>query len=246
MPRKKHIAVDGLSRLPELPLVPVRDTVLYPRLMSPLTVGRERSIRAIEAAMAKNQFIVVFLQRDPETQEPGADDLYTVGTEVAIGRMLRMPDGTTSLIGQAKSRVKLVEIVQTDPFLRARVMPIYETTDKKLATEALMRAVLALYEKVVHLRPNLPDDAYVAAMNADQPGWLADLASSTLNLDLAKRQELLETLDPTTRLQKISILLAKELDVLELQSKIHNQVQEEVDKTQREFYLREQIGRAHV
>ncbi len=241
MPRKKHIAVDGSSKLPELPLVPVRDTVLYPRLMSPLTVGRERSIRAIETAMAKNQSIVVFLQRDPETQDPGVDDLYAIGTEVAIGRMLRMPDGTTSLIGQGKSRAKLVEIVQTDPFLRARVIPIYEPTDKKLPTEALMRAVLALYEKAVHFSPNLPDDAYVAAMNADTPGWLADLVGSTLNLELGKRQELLETLDPTTRLQKISILLAKELDVLELQSKIHNQVQEEVDKTQREFYLREQM-----
>lgn len=241
MPRKKQTAVDGLNRLLELPLVPVRDTVLYPHLMSPLTVGRERSIRAIEAAMAKDQSIVIFLQRDPETQDPSADDLYTIGTEVAIGRMLRMPDGTTSLIGRGKSRVKLVEIVQSDPFLRARVVPIYEPTDKKLSTEALMRAVLALYEKVVHFSPNLPDDAYVAAMNADTPAWLGDLVSSTLNLELGKRQELLETLDPTTRLQKISILLAKELDVLELQSKIHNQVQEEVDKTQREFYLREQM-----
>ncbi len=241
MPRKKQTAVDGSSQLPELPLVPVRDTVLYPHLMSPLTVGRERSIRAIEAAMAKDQSIVIFLQRDPETQDPVAEDLYTIGTEVAIGRMLRMPDGTTSLIGRGKSRVKLVEIVQSDPFLRARVMPIYEPTDKKLSTEALMRAVLALYEKVVHFSPNLPDDAYVAAMNADTPAWLGDLVGSTLNLELGKRQELLETLDPTTRLQKISILLAKELDVLELQSKIHNQVQEEVDKTQREFYLREQM-----
>jgi ATP-dependent Lon protease len=234
-------AVEELLNLPELPLVPVRDTVLFPHIMNPLVVGRDRSIRAVEAAMASNQRIVVFTQRDPEVADPGLDDLYSIGTEMTIGRMLRMPDGTTSVIGQGSARVKLIDVIQSEPYLRARVMPIYEPTDKPLATEALMRAVLALFEKAVHLSPTISDDAYVAAINADAPGWLADLTASTLNLDLAKRQELLETLDPTTRLQKISILLAKELDVLELQSKIHNQVQEEVDKTQREYYLREQM-----
>jgi ATP-dependent Lon protease len=247
MPKKNgaknlaRTAVEELLNLPELPLVPVRDTVIFPHLMSPLMVGRDRSIRAIEAATANDQRIVVFTQRDPEVIDPTLDDLYPVGTEMTIARMLRMPDGTTSVIGQGNLRVKLVDILETDPFLRARVMPIYEPVEKTLSTEALMRAVLALFEKAVHLSPNLPDDAYVAAINANTPGWLADLVGSTLNIELSKRQELLETLDPTTRLQKISILLAKELDVLELQSKIHSQVQEEVDKTQREYYLREQM-----
>ncbi|MBI4790259.1 MAG: endopeptidase La [Chloroflexi bacterium] len=234
-------AVEELLNLPELPLVPVRDTVIFPHLMSPLMVGRDRSIRAIEAAMAGDQRLVVFTQRDPEVADPSGNDLYTIGTEMTIGRMLRMPDGTTSVIGQGTTRVKLVDILDSEPYLRARVMPIYEPVDKSLPTEALMRAVLALFEKAIHLSPNLPDDAYVAAINANTPGWLADLVASSLNLELPKRQELLDTLDPTTRLQKISILLAKELDVLELQSKIHNQVQEEVDKTQREYYLREQM-----
>ena len=249
MPKKNGVkaralartAVEELLNLPELPLVPVRDTVIFPHLMSPLMVGRDRSIRAIEAAMAGDQRIVVFTQRDPEVTDPVGDDLHSIGTEMTIGRMLRMPDGTTSVIGQGNTRVKLIDIIDTEPYLRARVMPIYEPVDKALPTEALMRAVLALFEKAVHLSPNLPDDAYVAAINADTPGWLADLVASSLNLELNKRQELLDTLDPTTRLQKISILLAKELDVLELQSKIHNQVQEEVDKTQREYYLREQM-----
>jgi ATP-dependent Lon protease len=164
-----------------------------------------------------------------------------IGTEVSIGRMLRLPDGTTSVIAQGERRVSLLDVLQIEPHIRARVAPISETTEKKLPTEALMRAVLALFEKIVHLSPGIPDDAYVAAMNADLPGWLADLVASTLNLELPKRQELLETLDPTTRLEKISILLAKELDVLELQNKIHSQVQDEVDKSQREYYLREQM-----
>src|SRR5512135_2302966 len=239
--KSTRTAVEEILNLPELPLVPVRDTVIFPHLMSPVMVGRDRSIRAIEAAMAADQRIVVFTQRDPEIADPKLEDLYQVGTEMTIGRMLRMPDGTTSVIGQGNARVKLVDFVDNDPFIRARVMPIYEPVEKTLATEALMRAVLALFEKAVHLSPNLPDDAYVAAINANTPGWLADLVASSLNLDPHKRQELLETLDPAVRLQKISILLAKELDVLELQSKIHNQVQEEVDKTQREYYLREQM-----
>jgi ATP-dependent Lon protease len=232
---------DGQSHLPEFVLIPVRDTVIFPHLMSPLIVGRESSIRALETASATNQRVVIFLQRDPEVQEPGFDDLHATGSEIAIGRVLRMPDGTTSTIAQGSARVKLVAITQSEPFLRARVMPIQEPAEKSLTTEALMRAVLALFEKCVRLNQNLPDDAYIAAMNTDTPGWLADLIASTLNLEIAQRQELLETLDPITRLQKISILLAKEVDVLELQNKIHSKVQEEVDKSQREYYLREQM-----
>jgi len=241
---KKQLTLDAVADLPNLPvyaLVPVRDTVIFPHLMSPLAIGRERSIRAVEAALADNKPIIVFLQRDPEIQEPLVDDLFSIGTEVSVGRMLRMPDGTTNVITQGEARVRIVEIIQRDPYLCARVQPIREPIDKSLENEALMRAVLALFEKVVRLSQNMPDDAYVAAMNSDTPGWLADLIGSTLNLDLSKRQELLETIDPVVRLQKISVVLAKELDVLELQNKIHSQVQEEVDKSQREYYLREQI-----
>jgi len=247
MPKKKSgenkpaPVVEDISNLPVFALVPVRDTIIFPHLMSPLIVGRESSIRAVEAAMANNQRVVVFLQRDSEIQDPKPADLYTLGTEVSLGRMLRMPDGTTSVFAQGNTRVRLVETLQLEPFLRVRVAPIFEPFEKSMPTEALMRAVLALFEKTVRLSQNLPDDAYVAAMNADTPGWLADLVASALNMEIAQRQELLETLDPITRLQKISILLAKEVDVLELQNKIHSQVQDEVDKTQREYYLREQM-----
>jgi ATP-dependent Lon protease len=230
-----------LQSFRELALVPLRDTVIYPHMVNPLSIGRDRSIRALEAAVAENVPVAIFLQRDPELADPGIDDLHAIGTEAIVGRTLRMPDGTTSVIAQGNARVKLIEIIQTEPFLRGLVMPIPEIAEKDLTTEALMRAVLALYEKVVQQTQGLPEDAYIAAMNADAPGWLADLVGSTLNIDLLKRQELLETLDPITRLQKISVLLAKELDVLELQTKIRSRVQEEVDKTQREFYLREQM-----
>ncbi|MBI3941836.1 MAG: LON peptidase substrate-binding domain-containing protein, partial [Chloroflexi bacterium] len=231
--RKKSRAM-----FPEYPLLPVRDTVLFPHMVTPLFVGRERSVSAVEAAMAEDLPLVVVSQRDPEVQDPEPEDLYTIGSEVTVGRMLRMPDGTTSILTQGTQRVRILEFTQIEPYMRVRVMPLFEMAEAGPATEALMRAVLALFEKCVNLNHNLPDDAYVAAMNVDEPGWLADLITSLLELEVPKRQEVLETIDPIERLQKLSILLAKEVDVLELQSQIHNQVQEEVDKSQREFFLR--------
>jgi ATP-dependent Lon protease len=215
----------------EYPLLPVRDTVVFPHMVTPLFVGRDRSIKALEATTDDDSTIVVATQREPEIQDPTIEDLYTIGTEVVIGRTLRMPDGTTSILGQGKQRVRIVKFVQTDPYIKVEVKPIYEPTEKSLSTEALMRAVLALFEKCVQLNRNLPEDAYVAAMNIDEPGWLADLITSTLSLDVEKRQEMLETIDPTLRLQRLSILLAQELDVLELENRIQSRVQEEVDKT---------------
>jgi ATP-dependent Lon protease len=225
----------------EYPLLPVRDTVVFPHMVTPLFVGRDRSLRAVEAATDNDSTIVVVAQKEPEIQDPTIEDLYTIGTEVLIGRTLRMPDGTISILGQGKQRVKIVNFVQTDPYIKVEVRPIYEPTDKSLPTEALMRASLALFEKCVQLNRNLPEDAYVAAMNISEPGRLADLVTSTLSLDLEKCQEMLETIDPMLRLQRLSILLAQELDVLELENRIQSKVQEEVDKTQREYFLREQI-----
>ncbi len=223
------------------PLVPARDTVIFPRLISPITAGRERSVRAIEEAMLRDQKVIVFAQRDAEIQEPTFDDLYPIGTVLSIGRMLRMPDGTTSVLGQGETRARLLEIVQTDPFVKVRVEEIAETRDDSVETQALCRMVLAQFERIVRLNSNLPEEVYVAAMNAEGAGALADLIASSLNLELAKRQEILETLNGVERLNLISRLLANELQVLELQSQIHNQVQEEVDKNQREYYLREQM-----
>jgi ATP-dependent Lon protease len=225
----------------EFPVLPLRDTVIYPHMVAPLFVGRDRSIKAIEAAMADDQRLVVMAQRDEELQDPGADDLYSIGTEVVVGRVLRMPDGTTSVWVQGQRRVKLNQYAQMQPYIAAEVSPIHEVTESGLSTEALMRAVLALFEKVVQYSRNIPDDAYVAAMNATEPGWLADLVASSLDIEVSKRQELLEMSDCTQRLQKVSIILASELDVLELENRIHSQVQQEVDKSQREYFLREQM-----
>ncbi len=225
----------------ELPLLPVRDTVVFPRMLTPLFVGRDRSIMALETAVTEDNQVVIVTQRDPEVEEPGLDDLYEIGTLVIVGRMLRLPDGSTNILVQGHQRVELLEIVEEEPFPRVRVRRLLEDTEKTLSVEALMRAVLALFEKCVQLNRNVPDDAYVAAMNIDEPGWLADMIASVMDFNVQQRQQILEAIDPEERLQRLSIALAQELDVLELESKIQNKVQEEVDKGQREYFLREQM-----
>ena len=225
----------------EYPLLPVRDVVVFPHLMAPLFVGRNHSIRAVETAMTRETGLLVVAQRDSQVQEPKGDDLYEVGSVVAIGRTLRIPDGTTRVLVQGRFRARVLEVVPEEDYLMARVALVFEESKKDATAEALMRAVLTLFEKVVRLNDDLPEDAYIAAMNVDDPGWLADMVTSVLNLKLAERQEILETMDSAVRLQRLSVLLGRELDLLELESKIRLQVQEEVDKTQREYFLREQM-----
>ena len=238
--RPRSHEIEGLEGN-EYPLLPSPDTVVFPNMVTPLFLGRDRSVRAVEAAEAMHVPLLVVAQRNPEMQDPDLSDLYTIGTAVEIGRVLRMPDGSTTVLVQGIERVRIVELVDTEPYLRVRGVPLFEDERHDMASEALMRAVLALFEKAVNLNPNLPEDAYVAAMNEKEPGSLADLLGHVLELDLEQRQELLETLDVNVRLQRLSIMLGQELDVLELEDRIQTQVQQELDKSQREYYLREQL-----
>ena len=244
MPRKRTQRAEPRV-VAELPVLPVRDTVLFPRMMSPLFVDRDRSLRAIDEATVHERAVLIVAQRNPDIQRPGGEDLHYIGTEAVIGRVLKMPDGTTSVLVQGQRRVKLLELVREEPYLLATVTPLEEASSGAepggYTVEVLMKAVLALFEKCVKLSHTLPEDAYVAAMNVDEPGWLADLVASTIDLSLNERQELLEDLDPVSRLHRVSVHLAKELDVLELENRIHSQVQNEVDRSQREYFLREQI-----
>lgn len=238
MARKKRSTVASII---ELPLLARRDTVLFPHMVAQLFVRRETSLKAIEEAVARQSDIVVVARRDVKTSDVAPEDLYTVGTEGSIGRVLKMPDGATSVWIQGQRRARITGFIQTAPYSRVNVTPIEEPVDSSLQAEALRRAVLALFEKVAKLSSNIQEETFIAAMNVDEPGWLADLVASSLEISIPQRQEILETIPAQERLQKVSILLAKELDVLELQSKIHSKVQEEVDKSQREFFLREQL-----
>jgi ATP-dependent Lon protease len=233
-----NVEPDGFA---DFPLLPVRDTVVFPRILSPLFVGRDQSMRAVEAALNADSRLVVATQRDPDVDDPSLEDLYSIGAEVVIGRILRMPDGTISVLAQGQRRVELVDFVQTTPFVRVEVRPLPEMDELSQTTEAQMRVVLALFEKCVQLDRNLPEDAYVAALNINEPSWLADTIASVLDLEVEERQDILSTLDSLERLQSLSIILGHKLNVLELESHIQSQVQQEVDKGQREYYLREQM-----
>jgi ATP-dependent Lon protease len=210
-----------ITEASEYPLLAVRDTIVFPHMMIPLFVGRDRSLRAIDEALEAEHHIVIVGQRDADIRDPSPQDLYTIGTIASIARMLRMPDGTTSVLVEGLQRAKIAEYTQTDPFFRVTLLPVVESVDEQPLTEALMRAALALFEKCVQLSHTLPEDAFVAAMNADDAGWLADVIAPHLNLDMAQQQEILEILDPVTRLQRLSVLLARELDVLELENEGH-------------------------
>ena len=229
---------DGLVTCAVLPL---RDLVVFPRMVTPLFISRESTLSALEYAHAAGQTVIAVAQKNAEQSEPTSGDLFGVGCETAVGRVLHLPEGATTVLAQGRRRMQIVEYIPGEVFLRARARPVYEATERNRETEALMRAVLTLFEKVVQLNRSLPEDAYVFALNVEDPGWLADLIVSALNLPVGDRQRMLETFDITPRLQRLSVILGRELDVLELESRIHTKVQSEVDRSQREYYLREQM-----
>lgn len=224
-----------------LPLLPIRNTVLLPNLVTPLIVGQEQSLKAIEEAMKKDRILFVVTQLNEDLEDPGQDDVYTVGVEGMVDRVLKMPDGTTSVLLHGQRRLRRLEYTQQTPFMRVSAEIVNEDTERTLTIEALVRATQALFEKCVKLSNILPEEAYITAMNIDQPGWLADFIVSAIEPPVAVRQSILEAFSIEDRLQKTCILLTKELNILELENHIHNQVQLEVDKNQREYFLREQL-----
>jgi len=229
---------DGLMTLPVLPL---RDVVLYPNLLTPLFVVNENSLLGVEQAIRTHRTMVALAIQNPDTEDPGVNDFFQVGTEVAVGRLMHLPEGSISIMTQGRRRLDVVNVYSQEGLLFARVRPIPEATDSSKETVALMRVVQTLFEKCVELNRSLPEEVYIYAVNLEDPGWLADLVASAINLSLVEQQEILEMGDPIQRLQRISMLLGRELDMLELEDQIHSQVQNEVDRSQREMYLREQM-----
>jgi ATP-dependent Lon protease len=228
----------------ELPILPLRDTVLFPNSFMPLAVARESSVRLIDDAIANGKLIAVFTQRDAAIEEPTQEDLYTVGTATHIHKMFKLPDGSLRLIVQGLTRLKMDEVVSTQPYLRAQVSAAPEDTKDadRLEIDALARNIKTNFQQVVSLSPLLSDDLQTLAMNITEPGRLADfIASSLSTISTAVKQEVLETLDIRARLDSLNRILIKELEVLELGSKIQSQVQSEVGKNQREYFLREQM-----
>ena len=228
----------------ELPILPLRDTVLFPNSFMPLAVARESSVRLIDEAISGGKLIGVFTQRDASIEEPQQGDLYRVGTASHIHKMFKLPDGSLRLIVQGLSRLTLDEITDTKPYLQGRVTPAPESLaeEDRLEIDALLRNIKTNFQQVVSLSPLLSDDLQTLAMNIAEPGRLADfIASSLTTINTAVKQEVLETLDVRARMDSLNRILIKELEVLELGSKIQSQVQSEVGKNQREYFLREQM-----
>jgi ATP-dependent Lon protease len=228
-----------------LGILPLRGTVLFPHAVVPLGAGRASSVRLIEEAASSGRFIGAVLQHDASEDAPTREGLHDVGTLTVIHKVLKQPDGTLRLVVQGVGRFRLGELVQTQPYLRGRIEllpddPAGESTD--LESEALRRSAMTLFEKIVTLSSSLPDELTNVAENAKGGGQLVDLIAASLGtLPLTLRQELLATVDVKIRIQKLVTALAKEAEVLELGSKIQSDVQSEMSKTQRDYYLREQL-----
>ena len=228
----------------ELPLLPVRDIVIFPYMILPLFVGRESSINAVNEALASDRMILLVAQKDAGNNEPKPEDLYNVGTVVMVIRMLKLPDGRVKILVQGLSKAKIISYVADKPFYKVKVERIKEPSEpkeKSLKTEALMRNVREQLEKAITLGKMLPPDLLVIADNLDSPGKLADLAASNLGLKVEEAQQILEILDHEERLKKVGEFLGKEVEVLAMQQKIQSAAQEEMTKTQKEYFLREQL-----
>ena len=227
-----------------LPVLPVRDTVLFPHAVLPLTVGRESSVQLINS-LGEDKTIIVVAQREARVDSPQPSDLYTVGTSAVVHKVVKMPNQSLFVFAEGLERVHLGEFTQLAPFMNAHYVVMPESTTPVVATsevEALQRNVLTLFQQIVAGSPTLSDELSTVAMNIDEPGRLVDfIASSLPSLSTPDKQDTLETLDIHVRLEKINQHLAKELEVQQLRNKIQSEVQDRVQQTQREYYLREQM-----
>lgn len=233
---------DDQTHIPEvLPLIPLRDLIVFPNLVVPLFVGRERSISALEQCMRTDHLVALVTQRAAETQDPGPGDIYDVGCVVTVLQELKLPDGTAKALVEGVQRIRIVEYLETDPHLTVRVEIIEEPKQADLEAQALMRNLVADFENASQLGKPIPQEVLVAASSIEEPGRLADFVTFHLSLKIEEKQQILEALDPKDRLQKTSEFLRKELEILELGSKIQNRVKESMSKSQREYFLREQL-----
>ena len=226
----------------ELPLLPIRDNVHFPQIIFPLFVGREKSVRALDEAMAGSQHILLASQRQVATEDPEPDDLHEIGIIAEIIQILKVPDGTVRVMLEGKERVRIAEWLQMEPFFQVRAERLATEPVIALEAEALMRSVVTQFEQIANTGKNIPPEVVVTLLNIEEPGTLADHVAWHLpSLRVETKQELLETLDPQERLQKLSLLLTKEFEILQIQKNIRTRVEKEMGETQREFLLREQM-----
>jgi ATP-dependent Lon protease len=246
IPETLELADGGEQQLQipnELPVLPLRDIVIYPFMIVPLFVSREKSIRAVDEALGENRMILLASQKDLDKEEPTGEDLYQIGTVAVIMRMLKLPDGRIRILVQGLARARIESVEAGGEYLRARLQVIQETSvpERSLEVEALIRNVRASMEKAANLGKNISPEVMAIIANLDDAGRLADLSASNLELKVEDAQSVLDIADTTTRLRRVNELLNKEIEVLTVQQEINTQARADIDRSQREFYLRQQL-----
>ena len=232
---------DGQPLPSALPVLPLRDMVAYPDTLTPLAVGQERSVKLVDDILSGERQLVLVASRDAELEEPGPDDLHTVGVSGFVARMLKVPDGTVRILVQAGERVRISDYVTEEPYLVARIEPLPDEVEETPELEALTRNVQRSFSEIIEQIPYLPEELQLAVTNIEDPSALTHLIAGALRIATDEKQELLEEVDVTKRLRRLTEILARELEVIQLGSKIQSQVQSEIDKGQREYFLREQL-----
>lgn len=239
----KEDAFEKAPSIPEeIPLLPLRDTVVYPLTVYPLVIGKEKSIRLINEVTVGDKILGLTAQKRPDIDVAGTDDIYTIGTMARILQMIKVPDGTLRVLVQGIERISIVEFSQTEPYIKARIKAVPEKTDKTVESDALMRSVAEVFQKMVSLSPNMPEELSSAALNIDDPRQLAYLIATNIRIDLAQRQEILEMADVSDKLRKLMQYLNREVEVLELGRKIQGQARDQMQKAEREYLLRQQLA----
>ena len=237
-PNKKNIDFT------ELPILPVRDTVLFPNAILPLTVGRDSSLKLINELKEEERYIGVVAQRDPRVDNPQPADLYQIGAAAFIHKIIKLPSQSLFIFVEGLQRIAVEEVIQMEPYIRAKIKPLTDVvpSSKEADFDALVRSVTSLFQQVVQLSPTLSDDLQTVVMNIDDPSRLTDFIAANLpSLSSTEKQELLESLDLEARLERLNRQLAREVELQQLRSKIQSDVQDQVTQSQREYYLREQL-----
>ena len=238
----RAVELGGGHVLPDtLPVLPLRESVAFPDTLTPLAVGQERSVQLVNDVLAGTRMLVMVASKDPENELPGPDDLYTVGVVGAVARMLKVPDGTLRILVQGAQRVRIDKWVRETPYLIAEISELPDVVEETPELVALTRNVQTTFSQIVEEVPYLPEELQLAVANIDDPSALSHLIAGSLRLKGEEKQELLEEVDVAKRLRRLSEVLARELEVISIGSKIQSQVQSELDKSQREYFLRQQL-----
>jgi ATP-dependent Lon protease len=233
--------LSGVDVPTELAVLPLRGVVIFPSAIVPLLISRGSSLKVVEEALSGDRMLGVVAQKNPEEEEPDVGALYTRGTAARILKMLKYPDNSVRILVQGLRRIEMVEYIQRQPFLRARVRHLSEVLEPSKDIEAMQAHMVNQFAKFVSMIPYLPDELQVVVMNIKDPGKVSDLIASNLNISMEEKQDLLSTLDVKSRLEKLSAILNREIELVELGHKIQSQVQSELSKNQKEFYLRQQM-----